>query len=364
MLRSTDVPFNIKLANDILGAMSETTAAEQLPVNTALTENAPTDTTGWLASLRTRFGIHEDRTLRDTLEDALKQGSEGAEAFSSQERDMLSRILRFGALRVEDVMVPRADIVAVDEDAPISELVGVFVEAGHSRIPLYRETLDDLRGMVHIKDLVAWMAEASGKPQLSKGKSAANGAKSKASSKGNGKDGAFDLAHIDLSRPVSSTKLRREALFVPLSMPAVNLMLRMQSTHVHLAIVVDEYGGTDGLVSIEDLVEEIVGAIEDEHDDTGEDLITEVAGIGLVAEARTPIEELEAYLNQPLLRDAEEEDIDTIGGLVFSLVGRVPVRGELVRHPNGIEFEVLDADPRRIKKLKVHRRKGADPIKA
>jgi len=261
-------------------------------------------------------------------------------------------------------MVPRADIVSVDEDAPLSELVRIFVEAGHSRIPLYRETLDDLRGMVHIKDLMAWLAETSGALGVNKAKSTSNGAKSKLRPSSNGQSEAFDLAHIDLSKPVSSTKLRREALFVPLSMPAVNLMLRMQSTHVHLAIVVDEYGGTDGLVSIEDLVEEIVGAIEDEHDDSGEDLITVVAGLGVVAAARTPIDELEAYLGQTLVRDAEEEDIDTLGGLVFSMVGHVPVRGELVRHPSGIEFEVLDADPRRIKKLRIHKPGASHPAPA
>lgn len=341
--------------------MSDTTATGQFPADTGIAEKDGADGAGWLANLRSRFGLYEDRSLRETLEDALKRGSQSAEAFSSQERDMLSRILRFGALRVEDVMVPRADIVSVDEDAPLSELVRIFVEAGHSRIPLYRETLDDLRGMVHIKDLMAWLAETSGALGVNKAKSTSNGAKSKLRPSSNGQSEAFDLAHIDLSRPVSSTKLRREALFVPLSMPAVNLMLRMQSTHVHLAIVVDEYGGTDGLVSIEDLVEEIVGAIEDEHDDSGEDLITVVAGLGVVAAARTPIDELEAYLGQTLVRDAEEEDIDTLGGLVFSMVGHVPVRGELVRHPSGIEFEVLDADPRRIKKLRIHKPGASHP---
>ncbi len=340
--------------------MSETTAAGPIMADSMTNSDDEAEGLGWLASLRTRFGLQDKPTLRELLEHALKQGTESAAAFSSQEREMLLRILHFGSLRIEDVMVPRADIVAVDDESPISELLRIFQDAGHSRIPVYRETLDDLRGMIHIKDLVAWMAETSG----SRGKSKSPGAKVKPVAKANGKTGAFNLSHVDLSRPISSVKLRREVLFVPLSMPAVNLLLRMQSTHVHLAIVVDEYGGTDGLVSIEDLVEEIVGAIEDEHDENGEDLITEVPVLGLTAAARTPIEELEAFLGQRLLEDGDEEDIETLGGLVFSLVGHVPVRGELVRHPSGIEFEVLDADPRRIKKLRIHKQGRPDETEA
>lgn len=157
---------------------------------------------------------------------------------------------------------------------------------------------------------------------------------------------------MDLSRSVASANISRDMLFVPPSMSVVDLLIRMQATHIHLALVVDEYGGTDGLVSIEDLVEEIVGEIEDEHDQNGGPMIRQVPEQGLVADARVPIEELQERLNVTLV--SPDEDIDTLGGLVFNLAGRVPVRGELIRHAEGMEFEVLDADPRRIKKLRIH----------
>ena len=178
---------------------------------------------------------------------------------------MLLRTLRFGALRVEDVMVPRADIIAVDENEPILELLKTFDAAGVSRVPLFRETLDDPRGMVHVKDLLRWMmGDALGRP-ASEGyvpSSAIRPASANAAA-----TPAPDLSRVDLSKPIVSAKLRRPMIFVPPSMPAANLLIRMQSTHIHMALVVDEYGGTDGLVTIEDLVEQIVGDIEDEHDE-------------------------------------------------------------------------------------------------
>jgi CBS domain containing-hemolysin-like protein len=149
-------------------------------------------------------------------------------------------------------------------------------------------------------------------------------------------------------------KIRRQVLYVPPSMPAVDLLIRMQSTRIHMALVVDEYGGTDGVVTIEDLVEQIVGNIEDEHDDDEETNIAVDPKLGIIAAARTPIEELERHLGLKLIADGEETDVDTIGGLVFSMLGRVPARGELIHHATGVEFEVLDADPRRVKKLKIH----------
>jgi CBS domain containing-hemolysin-like protein len=167
-----------------------------------------------------------------------------------------------------------------------------------------------------------------------------------------------DLGRADLSKPIASTKLRRPVIFVPPSMPAANLLIRMQSTHIHMALVVDEYGGTDGLVTIEDLVEQIVGDIEDEHDEAEAAHIVNDPKLGLVASARTPVRELEAHFGLKLLTPEEEEDIDTLGGLAFAIVGRVPARGELIRHASGLEFEVLDADPRRVKKLKIHDARG------
>jgi CBS domain containing-hemolysin-like protein len=229
-------------------------------------------------------------------------------------------------------MVPRADIIAVEEQASVAEVMGVFRQAEHSRLPVYRETLDDPRGMIHIRDLMSWITtEAESADGFS-----------------------LDLGAVDLSRAIGAINITREILYVPDSMPVLDLLLRMQLSRRHLALVVDEYGGTDGLVSIEDLVEEVVGEIEDEHDVAEEALIREDPRLGLVADARTPIEELEKHLGEQLVSPEQEEDIDTIGGLVFSLAGRIPARGELVRHPSGIEFEVLDADPRRIRKLRIH----------
>jgi CBS domain containing-hemolysin-like protein len=306
----------------------------------------------WLAALRTRLGLPGAPTMRATLEDALK--GEG-QAFSVEEREMLLRILRFGALRVADVMVPRADITAVDENEPIRELLKTFDAAGVSRIPLYRETLDDPRGMVHIKDLMRWLiGDALGRP-ASEGHAQSSAPRPDRSGVGDGeRTRTPDLGRADLSRSIASTKLRRPMLYVPPSMPAANLLIRMQSTHIHMALVVDEHGGTDGLVTIEDLVEQIVGDIEDEHDVAEAANIAGDPKLGLVIVARTPVQELEGHLGIQLLKPEERADIDTVGGLLFSLLGRVPARGELIRHPSGLEFEILDADPRRVKKVRLH----------
>jgi CBS domain containing-hemolysin-like protein len=314
---------------------------------------------GWLASLLAKLGLPGGPTLRETLEAALK-GADDAAAFTAEEREMLLRILRFGTLRVHDVMVPRADIIAVDEEASIWELLKTFDTAGVSRLPLFRETLDDPRGMIHIKDLTRWLiGEAVGRP-IDGGPAPAPRPslcdRSAAPAAEGAREGEQqpDLGRANLSRPIQSLRLRRPMIYVPPSMPAANLLIRMQTTHIHMALVVDEYGGTDGLVTIEDLVEEIVGEIEDEHDEQEAANIATDPKLGLVTAARTPVRELESHVGLKLLRPEEEEDIDTLGGLVFALVGRVPARGELIRHPAGVEFEVLDADPRRVKKLKVH----------
>jgi CBS domain containing-hemolysin-like protein len=245
---------------------------------------------------------------------------------------MLRRILRFGKLTVEDVMVPRADIIAVEDTLTIDELMRVFRQAEHSRLPVYHETLDDPRGMIHIRDLMSWIATSAEV----------------------GENAPLNLGKVDLARSVASIGIAREILYVPGSMSVLDLLLKMQMTRLHLALVVDEYGGTDGLVSIEDLVEEVVGEIADEHDVENEPLIRTDARLGLIADARTPIEDLEKHLGLELVSEELEEEIDTLGGLVFSIAGRIPARGELVCHPSGVEFEVLEADPRRIKKLHIH----------
>jgi CBS domain containing-hemolysin-like protein len=327
-------------------------------------EPAAEQTHSWLAALRARLGLPGAPTLRAMLEDALK-GAGDDRAFSAEEREMLLRILRFGALRVVDVMVPRADITAVDESESIWELLKTFDSAGVSRLPLFRGTLDDPRGMVHVKDLMRWLVgEALGRP-ASEGHIQSTLARPVLTDRPApamaGTSGAVpDLSRLNLSKPVASTRLRRPMIYVPPSMPAANLLIRMQSTHIHMALVVDEYGGTDGLVTIEDLVEQIVGDIEDEHDEAEAANIVQDPKLGLVMAARTPVRELESHLGVKLLKPEEAEDIDTLGGLIFSLQGRVPARGELIRHPSGLEFEVLDADPRRVKKLRIQRR-GSGP---
>ena len=307
---------------------------------------------GWLQVLRLKLGLTGPQSLRGTLEDALKS-QDPAAAFSDAERGMLERLLRFGASRVASIMVPRADIIALDENEPLSELLGMFDEAGISRIPLFRETLDDPRGMIHIKDLFRWlMAEATGQDLKTAGPpQVVSGA---ARQFGQLDLSKLDLAQVDLSRAITTAKIRRQVLYVPPSMPAADLLIKMQTTRIHMALIVDEYGGTDGLVTIEDIVEQIVGDIEDEHDEDDETNITVDPKLGMVAIARTPVAELEKQLGLKLLDEDEQEEIDTLGGLVFSILGRVPARGELIRHESGVEFEVLDADPRRVKKLKIH----------
>jgi CBS domain containing-hemolysin-like protein len=306
--------------------------------NTPTTENdVPVEETrtseeegSWFDRLLATFGLGEEPDLRELIEDALARSK--SDTLSGQERSMLRRILRFGKLTVEDVMVPRADIIAVDDTVTIDELMRVFRQAEHSRLPVFHQTLDDPRGMIHIRDLMSWITQ-----QAEQG------------------DGAgLDLSRVDLKRSVAALGLTRELLYVPASMAVLDLLLKMQTTRLHLALVVDEYGGTDGLVSIEDLVEEVVGDIADEHDVEDEPLIRSDPRLGMVADARTPIEELEKHLELELVSEELEEEIDTLGGLVFSIAGRIPARGELVRHPSGVEFEVLEADPRRIKKLRIH----------
>jgi CBS domain containing-hemolysin-like protein len=332
----------------------------------------------WLTSLPVRLGLQGSQTLRDTLESALKEGQpQSSASFTSDERRMLLRLLRFGASRVVDIMVPRADIIALDESEPLFELLGQFQESGVSRIPVFHDTLDDPRGMVHVKDLFGWIvesarqtaadsiaAEASARPPEQMPVEEAQSAFGIEPQLTLGA-APLDFSAIDLSETIAGTKIRRPVLYVPPSMPAMNLLIRMQSTRIHMALVVDEYGGTDGLVTIEDLVEQIVGDIEDEHDEDEDAHISTDPKLGLVAAARTPVDELERHLGVKLLTPDEEAEIDTLGGLVFTMLGRVPVRGEIVRHASGIEFEVLDADPRRVKKLRIHPPKPAtEPGKA
>src|SRR6266550_192511 len=265
-------------------------------------------------------GLRKDSTMRESLEEVIEESERETQDLSSQERLMLANLLTFGELSVSDVMVPRADIVAVEEQTPFAEAVALFREAKHSRLPIYRETLDDPLGMVHIKDIVA-LVEI-------------------------GPDGQLRWP------PTPLGKLKREVLFVPAAMPALDLLMKMQATRIHMALVVDEYGGTDGLVSIEDLVEEIVGDIDDEHDvDETPEIIARPDG-RFDADARVGLEDFKERTGIDLTQMETEEDVDTLGGVVAAALGRVPVRGEIVSY-GGVEFEVLEADPRRAKRLRV-----------
>ena len=322
-----------------------------------------TSTQSLISTLLSRIGMRSP-SLRELVEAGLKEEPEADAAFSTEEREMLRRLLRFGGLRVNDIMVPRADIIALAESEPLSELLRMFSEAGVSRIPLFNETLDDPRGMIHIKDLFRWLTKEAAPGIFNAPIAVVDAVPTKAEADaGESRPSHLDLSRIDLSRPIAVAKIRRPVLYVPSSMPTTNLLIRMQTTRIHMALVVDEYGGTDGLVTIEDLVEQIVGEIEDEHDVAEAAHISIEPRLGLVASARTPIKELEEHLGIKLLRPEEEEDIDTLGGLMFALLGRVPVRGELVRHPSGLELEVLEADARRLKKVRIHqpRAVGAAP---
>ena len=271
----------------------------------------------WLRSL----GVgRADGTLQDNLRELLEQHEEDSHQVDAEERMILTNLVKLGELRVGDVMIPRADIVGVEDTADIDKLVRVFRDGLHSRLPVYRGTLDNVIGMVHIKDLLAFWGAGEG----------------------------FDLL-----------KLVREVEFVPPSMPVLDLLLKMRTLRVHMAMVIDEFGGTDGLATIEDLVEAIVGEIEDEHDVDERPPVVEVSEGVLDADARAPIEDVEARMSCDFLPEDRDEDIDTIGGVVTSLAGRVPQRGEIIAHPSGIEFEITEADARRVKRLRVRRVKPA-----
>ncbi len=265
-------------------------------------------------------GLRRNSTMRESLQEVIEESERQTQELSSQERLMLANLLNFGGLSVSDVMVPRADIVAVEELTPLSELIELFRQSQHSRVPVYRETLDDPIGMIHIKDVLA-LAEA-------------------------GLDGALLLPGASIAR------LKRELLFVPAAMPALDLLMRMQASRIHLALVVDEYGGTDGLVSIEDLVEEIVGDIGDEHDtEEAPDISIRPDG-KYDADARVTLEEFRERTGIDLTNMEREEEVDTLGGVVAAVLGRVPVRGEVVSYA-GVEFEILEADPRHAKRLRI-----------
>lgn len=272
----------------------------------------PEEGDGLFGRLRTFVtGRNGGDTLRDTIEELIEL--EEGEDDSSEELSLLRNVLSVRDVTVDDVMVPRADIKAVDAETTISDVAKVMSDTGHSRLPVFRGHLDEAVGMVHIKDL---------------------------------------LACWDDDQATGISKIVRKPLFVAPSMPVLELLLQMRVQRLHMALVVDEFGGIDGLVTIEDLVEEIIGEIEDEHDrDSGPGLVRK-GDETIDIDARLPIEDFEEATGSFLTDEDRDEDIDTVGGLVFYLAGRVPGRGEVIRHQSGIEFEVIDADPRRIRRLR------------
>jgi CBS domain containing-hemolysin-like protein len=297
----------------------------------------------WLwRMLRGAFGWNSV-SIRSDLQ-VLLEGAAAETGFSPEESRMLKNILGLRERRLDDLMVPRTDIVAVQQDIPLGELVKVFENAAHSRLVVYNDTLDEPVGMVHIRDLIAFMtARAAASPRV-------NAAAADPLSAG------LDLSAIDLAMPLSNTKIIRTILFVPPSMPAIDLLAKMQATRIHLALVIDEYGGTDGLASIEDIVEEIVGDIEDEHDEAAQHTVIRQPDGSFLAVGRASLEEAAAVIGAEFTVGDAFEEVDTIGGYIVTLLGRVPVRGELVPGPGSFEIEILDADPRRVKRIRIYRR--------
>jgi CBS domain containing-hemolysin-like protein len=307
---------------------------------------ADVESDGFFARLaRALFGWKNGPTRAD-IEVVLEAAGPGEAGVSPEERTMIRNILALRGRRIEDVMVPRGDIIAVQQDISLGELVKVFEKAAHSRLVAYNDTLDDPIGMVHIRDLIAFMtAKATVDPD-------------KPSRRKKQRAAGLDLGAIDLAMQLSSTGILREMLFVPPSMPALDLLEKMQATRIHLALVVDEYGGTDGLVSMEDIVEQIVGDIADEHDEDELPAVVRQLDGSFVADARASLDDVTAAVGVAFDVGDAAEAVDTLGGYLMTQVGRLPLRGELVAGPAGFEIEVLDSDPRRIKKVRIHRSKN------
>jgi CBS domain containing-hemolysin-like protein len=256
-----------------------------------------------------------DKTnLKEDLETVLDNKSNNIDGISKQERIMLMNILKIDEILARDIMIPRAEIIAVEESITFDEAIKIFVEGAHSRIPIYHEQLDNITGMLHIKDLVKYQTENDIKSNF-----------------------------ID--------SIKKDILHIPPSMPALDLLIKMQLTRLHMGVVIDEYGGVDGLITIEDVIEEITGEIEDEHDDKDISMFIKLGPNTFEANARLSIEELERISQIQLIKN--DDDTDTIGGLVATVAGRVPQRGEIIKHDSGIVFTILDADPRRIKTIKI-----------
>ncbi len=288
-------------------------AGDPQPSVPALAHDVPSNGGILRAFLRRLRRREKNEAVREAIEGLIEETPESDTPISEDQRELLANILKLRDKTVSDVMVPRIDIVGIAADMPLDEVVRLIQAEAHSRYPIYRESLDDVIGMIHIKDVLSYWGTSK----------------------------KFNLRDI----------LRR-VVFVAPTLPVLDMLLDMRRSRTHMALVIDEYGGTDGLLTIEDLVEEIVGEIEDEHDVAETPTVSRRADGTIDVNGRTSVELLEREIGDILSED-ERREIDTVGGLIFSLLGRIPERGEVVRHPSGVEFEILDVDPRRIRRLRV-----------
>jgi CBS domain containing-hemolysin-like protein len=306
----------------------------------------------WLTrAIRTLFGW-KPGSVRDDLQVVLDASTPDEVGFSAIERTMLRNILGLHERRIADVMIHRADIIAVKRDIPLGELMSLFESAAHSRLVVYNETLDDPEGIVHIRDLLAFMTARARVPDTGKAK------RKKPLPAG------LNLRAVDLALPLADANIIRKLLFVPPSMRAIDLLAQMQASRIHLALVVDEYGGTDGLVSIEDIVEQIVGEIDDEHDSDEPPAIVRQADNSFIADARASLDDVRSVIGEDFVTGEAGEEVETLGGYLVTHVGRLPVRGEVISGPGNFEIEVLDADPRRVKRLRIATRKERAAVRA
>jgi CBS domain containing-hemolysin-like protein len=320
---------------------SQTTEQSEPPSTTA-----PASARGQslITRLKAMFAFRTP-SLRDDLEVALEAEASGETAdFSPSERTILQNVLSLGEKHVEDVMVPRADIVAIESDSTLGDMIALFRQAGHSRIPVYSDNIDNITGFIHVKDAMRRITDVVTDPT---------------------KEVPVKLVSPPLKQKLSKLDLARTVLFVPPLMPVGDLLQQMQLKRVHMAIVIDEYGGTDGVVTIEDLLEAVVGEIDDEHDEVDGPLIRKINSNIFIASARAEIGEVEGVIGPDFDPGEHGDDVDTIGGLVFALAGRVPAKGEIIGGIKNFEFEVMQADSRQLRRIKIkrlkHQRKPGPP---
>lgn len=304
------------------------------------TAPAPARGQSLLTRLKAMFAFRTV-SLRDDIEVALESEAAGETAdFSPSERTILQNVLQLGEKHVEDVMVPRADIVSIDTDSSLGDLVALFRSAGHSRIPVYADDVDNITGFVHVKDVLRRTTEMVSDPD---------------------KEPVKFVSTATLRQKLDRLDIVRPVLFVPPLMPVGDLLQQMQLKRVHMAIVIDEYGGTDGVLTIEDLLEAVVGEIDDEHDEIDGPLIRKINSNIYIASARAELGEVEGVIGPDFDPGEHGEDVETIGGLVFALAGHVPVKGEIIGGIKNFEFEVMQADTRQVRRIKIKRLKQRKP---